>query len=86
MGEYFRDRLTQMDLGAPATVRVKGLAIGIEFERAEYAEKLVDRCRRQGLLIADSGEGLLTLFPVLTIERKTARQGLDILQRCARAA
>ena len=82
MSRYFHDRLSSMAL--PAEIRMKGLAIRLEFEEADAAERLIDRCRKRGWLLADSGEGLVTLFPALNIDRRTAKEGLDILERCLR--
>ena len=81
MGEYFRSRLTGMRFRRPATVRVLGLAIGIDFESdGGYAEKVGRRCLENGLLLANEGEGSLSLFPALNISRETARNGLDLLE------
>jgi acetylornithine/succinyldiaminopimelate/putrescine aminotransferase len=79
MSDYFMARLSQMEFRNQATVRIKGLAIGIDVGDADYASKLVGKCRRAGLLITDEDE-TLTLFPALNLEQKTARAGLDILE------
>ena len=72
-----------MPFAEPASVRVTGLAIGVEFgDGSDYAAKLADRCRDAGLLVSADEDNLLTLFPALTVEREVARQGLDILERC----
>jgi 4-aminobutyrate aminotransferase-like enzyme len=82
-GDYFRARLTGMKFSKPASVRVMGLAIGVEFgDGSDYAAKLGDRCQEAGLLVSAEEDNLLTLFPPLTIDREVARQGLDILECC----
>jgi acetylornithine/succinyldiaminopimelate/putrescine aminotransferase len=81
MSDYFMARLSQMKFKHPATVRIKGLAIGIDLGDSDYASKLSDKCRRAGLLITDEDEAL-TMFPSLKIEQKVAREGLDILEDC----
>ena len=82
-GDYFRARLTQVKFAEPASVRVMGLAIGVECgEGSDYASKLGERGRQAGLLVSAEEDNLLTLFPALTIEREVAAQGLDILERC----
>jgi acetylornithine/succinyldiaminopimelate/putrescine aminotransferase len=83
MEEYFAGRLASIPFRHTPTVRAKGVAIGLEFEDEDYAEELVDRCRDNGLLVADNGGGMITLFPPLTIDRETAAAGLDILERSA---
>jgi 4-aminobutyrate aminotransferase-like enzyme len=80
-GDYFRTRLSQMTFAEPGSVRVIGLAIGVEFgQDSDYATKLGDRCREAGLLVSAEEDNLLTLFPALTIDREVVRQGLDILE------
>jgi acetylornithine/N-succinyldiaminopimelate aminotransferase len=79
--EDFRSRLHQLDFGSPVDIRVTGLAIGLEFERGAYASALADRCRKAGLLLGIDDD-TLTLFPALTISRRTVHEGLDILERC----
>ena len=54
MGRHLWTRLSQMSFRRSATIRVKGLAIGIEFEDSDagYAETLGKRCRKKGLLLS----------------------------------
>jgi acetylornithine/succinyldiaminopimelate/putrescine aminotransferase len=77
----FAERLSAMDFGPGAQLRVKGLAIGVELGDAERAAELVERCRERGLLIT-SDEDVLHIFPALTLDAATATRGLDILERC----
>lgn len=79
MGVYFGTRLSKMKFKNPATVRVKGLAIGVSLGDSDYASRLVDKCRRAGLLLTDEDESM-TMFPALNIDMKVAREGLDILE------
>ena len=82
-GDSFRARLSEMKFREQASVRVLGLAIGIEFgEESHYASQLGERCRKAGLLVSAEEENLLTMFPALTIEREAVREGLDILEGC----
>lgn len=53
-----------MKFAAQASVRVIGLAIGVEFgEDSDYASQLGERCREAGLLVSAEEENLLTMFP-----------------------
>ena len=79
--EDFRSRLHRMQFGVPVEIRVTGLAIGLVFEDDAYAGALVDRCRDAGLLLSVDDD-TVTVFPALTISRRTALEGLDILERC----
>jgi acetylornithine/succinyldiaminopimelate/putrescine aminotransferase len=80
--DYFRDRLSGMQFENPASINIKGLAIGLDFEDEDYAERIVDKCRRRGLLVASQDTGIL-LIPALNIERSVAERGLDILEESA---
>jgi 4-aminobutyrate aminotransferase-like enzyme len=81
MSRYFSERLNAMDFRKAPEIRVRGLAIGIEFREEAYATRIADQCRASGLLLSDLGGGTLALFPALNIDLATARRGLDILER-----
>lgn len=78
--EYFHMRLAAM-VGAEARLRIRGLAIGIDFGDEKRASRVGRRCREEGLLVGPEG-GTLLLIPALNIDHKTATRGLDILERC----
>src|SRR4030095_260123 len=46
--DYCAERLSQMPFKQRATIRVKGLAIGIDLADEDYASELHKRCRRRG--------------------------------------
>jgi acetylornithine/succinyldiaminopimelate/putrescine aminotransferase len=79
MSDYFRARLSQMEFENPASISIQGLAIGVDFGDEEYASKVDGRCRRNGLLVSTLDTGIL-LLPALTVDRKVAERGLDILE------
>lgn len=81
MSDYFTKRLSQMEFKQPVTLRIQGLAIGVDAGDADYVSKVSEKCRRKGLLVTTESAAL-TLFPPLNIDRATAREGLDILERC----
>src|SRR5689334_196106 len=78
--EYFRGRLLQLEFDRPAAVRIQGLAIGIDVGDEDYADAIHEKCRRNGLLVSTEGSTVL-LLPSLTIDKRTAARGLDILAR-----
>lgn len=80
ISKYFKERLNNMKFKYPAEIRIKGLAIGVEFKRPNYANQIVNRCRKKGLLFSSLGNNILTLFPALNINKQTAKNGLDILE------
>jgi acetylornithine/succinyldiaminopimelate/putrescine aminotransferase len=72
--------------GAPiATVRGKGLLIGIELTRP--ASPYVDACRAAGLLVLSAGEKVLRLAPPLIVDTTDCQRALgtlgDVLKRDA---
>ena len=72
-----------MKFAEHASVRVMGLAIGVEFgEESDYASRLAERCQEAGVLVSAEDDNLLTMFPALTIESDVVEEGLDILERC----
>jgi acetylornithine/succinyldiaminopimelate/putrescine aminotransferase len=81
MSEYFRVRLEAMAFERDVELRVRGLAIGVDFGDEGYAGKVGERCRRKGLLVSPEGETVL-LIPALNIDRETARHGLDLFEQC----
>jgi acetylornithine/succinyldiaminopimelate/putrescine aminotransferase len=82
MGELIKERLRAIAFRKGASVRGLGLAIAADIGDASYAEKITERCREKGLLIA-SDDTALTFFPPLVIDEKAVNEGMDILERCA---
>jgi acetylornithine/succinyldiaminopimelate/putrescine aminotransferase len=80
MSEYFRVRLRQLEFKRPVDVRIQGLAIGLGVGDEDYADRIHDKCRRNGLLVSTEGSTVL-LLPSLAIDKRTAARGLDILAR-----
>lgn len=77
----FTKALSQMKFKKKAQVRAIGLAIGIEFDDKDYAEKIRKKCLKEGLLLVSQDKSIV-LFPPLTIDEKTALAGLEILEKC----
>lgn len=72
---YIADRLRAMDF---EEVRIRGMAIAADAGDEDRASEIAERCRKDGLLVTTSGAAI-TMFPPLTLDRRTAKQGLDIL-------
>jgi acetylornithine/succinyldiaminopimelate/putrescine aminotransferase len=79
----FRRRLAEIRFGSPATIRIQGLDIALEFHDHSYASVLQKRCLKRHLLVASKGESMVMLLPPLNIGRKDAARGLDLLAACA---
>jgi adenosylmethionine-8-amino-7-oxononanoate aminotransferase len=73
---YVADRLAAMNF---EEIRMRGMAIAAETGDEDAASEISERCRKNGLLLTASGTAI-TMFPPLTLDRRTAGQGLDILE------
>lgn len=82
---YIVDRIQSIDFKKPPKLSWKGLAIGVSFDSEDYGSKIVEKAEEEGLLISE-GESGFTLFPALTIDKQTVDEGLDIIEKCARAS
>lgn len=82
ISKYFKKRLEDMQFAFPAEIRIKGLAIGVRFRDGNYAGKIISSCLEKGLLIASATSHDFVIFPSLTISKKVAKEGLDILESC----
>ena len=80
MSDYIRGRLAQMEFEKRASINVMGLAIGVDLDDEDYANKVAGRCRRKGLLVAAQDTGIL-LIPALNIEYEVAKKALDIFEK-----
>lgn len=82
MSKYFQKRLEKMKFKYIAKIRVKGLAIGIELQNAEYRNEIIQTALHKGLLIDVSGANGFIIFPPINISKALAKKGLDILEEC----
>ncbi len=80
MSDYFYDRIFEMPFESEMEIRIAGLAIAVDFKDEEYAKKIVKKALQNGLLLA-GGEGKIQMYPALTIDKVTAKKGLDILEK-----
>jgi acetylornithine/N-succinyldiaminopimelate aminotransferase len=81
MGNYLVDQIAALDFDSQPEIRSKGMAIGVSFEDEKYGEKIVERAKSKGLLISE-GENGFSLFPAVTLDRKTVDEAIDILGTC----
>lgn len=78
---YFSERLTAMNFEDLKEIRIRGMAIAVEAgDDEDYVSAITDRCNKNGLLVTTSGNAV-TMFPPLTLDRRTAKAGLDILEK-----
>jgi acetylornithine/N-succinyldiaminopimelate aminotransferase len=81
MGNYLVEQISALEFDSQPEIRAKGMAIGVSFEDEEYGEKIVECAKSKGLLISE-GENGFSLFPAVTIDRKTVDEAIDILGTC----
>lgn len=81
LSQFFTDRLSQTKFKKDVTLRILGLAIGIDVSDTRYAERIQQKSLQKGLLFT-SQEKTLTFFPPLTMREAIAEEGLDILESC----
>lgn len=81
---YFGQRLAAMRFEDLKEIRIRGMAIAVEVgDDKDDVSEISDRCRKNGLLVTTSGNAI-TMFPPLTLDRRTAKAGLDILEKSLR--
>jgi adenosylmethionine-8-amino-7-oxononanoate aminotransferase len=81
LSQRFTDRLSQMKFKKNPTLRILGLAIGIEVSDPKYADNIQQKSLKKGLLFTTQGK-TITLFPPLTMRQTIADEGLEILESC----
>ncbi len=96
MGAYMMDALAEIQSRQPhiGQVRGKGLMIGVEIveDRDSHApahdlrERIVEEAFRRGLLLLGCGDSAIRFSPPLTIDEKTADEGLAIFEEALTAA
>jgi acetylornithine/succinyldiaminopimelate/putrescine aminotransferase len=70
-----------MNFGGNIRVQGIGLAICVDLGNSGNGEKIKKKCQKEGLLL-NTEDTNLQFFPALTIDKETATEGLDILERC----
>jgi adenosylmethionine-8-amino-7-oxononanoate aminotransferase len=80
MNAFFTSSLQEMKFKKKIELRSKGLAIAVNVSQSKYAESIRKKCQDEGLLMTAQDENLV-LFPALNIDKKTARNGLQILEQ-----
>jgi adenosylmethionine-8-amino-7-oxononanoate aminotransferase len=81
---YFGQRLAAMNFEDLKDIRIRGMAIAVEAgDDEDYVSAITDRCNKNGLLVTTSANAI-TMFPPLTLDLRTAKVGLDILEKSLR--
>lgn len=80
---YLVQELSKINFKSPVEIRCKGLAIGLRFTDKKYAAQLLKKALAKKLLLSTADSQTITLFPALTISKKTVQEGLNILKQIA---
>jgi adenosylmethionine-8-amino-7-oxononanoate aminotransferase len=78
----FASQLASIRFRAAPKIRVKGMAIALEFDSEQEASRIVERAAKAGLLLTAEDATVLVL-PPLTMSKNVAEKGLSILRACA---
>ena len=78
----FESQLASIRFRTTPKIRVKGMAIALEFESEQGASRIAERAAKAGLLLTAEG-AIVLLLPPLAITRTLAEKGLSILRACA---
>jgi adenosylmethionine-8-amino-7-oxononanoate aminotransferase len=78
----FASRLASIRFPTTTKIRVKGLAIALEFDSEREASRLVERATKAGVLLTAEGP-IVLLLPPLTMTKNVAEKGLALLRACA---
>jgi len=79
MSARIASSMLSMSFKTETQIRAKGLAVSVDVNDSEYAEKIKDQCRKNGLLITVQ-ETKLVFFPALTIKREEVEEAMAILR------
>lgn len=75
----FKKRLTKLESLHELKVRIKGLAIAVEFKEA-IADEIRNKCLCKGVLVDSINSYTLTFFPSANMDFCTANTGLDLFE------
>lgn len=78
-GEYFREKLKDLQKQFPLITKVKGIGLMIGCEMAVNTQPIVDKCLEQGVLINAVGGKVLRFVPPLTVTKEEIDQVVGVL-------
>lgn len=79
ISESFRKGISEVKFKKDPEVRIKGAAIGIDLQDADYASEIKDKALKKGLLMNTEGPSLLFL-PNFQMTKKTIEEGINLLK------
>lgn len=82
VGDHIKKRLKKMDSDKIKDIRGIGLMIGVEMNDKKARNELIHNASKKGLLMLPAGESVFRICPPLTLTKKEADEGLDIIEDC----
>ena len=82
LSRLFASQLAAIPFRTSPKIRVKGMAMALEFDSEQQASRIVERAAKAGLLLTSEGNAVL-LLPPLSMSKQVAEKGLAILRACA---
>jgi acetylornithine/succinyldiaminopimelate/putrescine aminotransferase len=82
LSALFATQLAAIRFQQKPQIRIRGLAIALDFASQREASRIVKRAAGLGLLLTSQDKTIL-LLPPLTISKSLAAEGLSMLRTCA---
>src|SRR3989338_4210176 len=86
MGEYLKDKLSELAKKYSVIKEVRGLGLMIGIELNTAGKPVVEECIKRGLLINCTHETVLRLMPALNVTKKQADKAVGILDKAIQEA
>ena len=84
MGQLARQHLSGIKAKHPelvSEIRGKGLLLLIDFHQEAIATKVKDNCLANGLIVTQTHQTGIRIFPALNIEKQVLEEGLEVLEQ-----
>ena len=75
-----KENLAEIQFQKQPEIRIKGLAVGIDFNDADYATDIKKKAIKNGLVVSTEATSVV-FYPPLDIERSMVEEGLEILKK-----
>jgi predicted acetylornithine/succinylornithine family transaminase len=80
-GQYFRDKLTELQEKYPQITKVKGLGLMIGCDMSVDPQPIVEKCLEKGVLINAVGGKVLRFVPPLTVTKEEIDHAVEVLSQ-----
>ncbi|KUO49424.1 MAG: acetylornithine aminotransferase [Desulfitibacter sp. BRH_c19] len=80
MGEYFRQRLSELKNEFPSIEEIRGIGLLIGLEVKGESLPIVKKAMEKGLLLSAAGGNVVRFLPALNVDKETVDKGLEIFK------